>query len=331
MHRVVVLALDGVYPFELSIPVRIFGTAVGRAGEPLYDVVTCSLDGGPVTTSADFTVAVPHGAEVLGTADTLVIPPFTCGPDGPRDWLPDELARALGLLPPHARIVSICTASYVLAAAGLLNGRPATTHWREAEHFQRAFPEIDVDASVLFIDDGQVLTAAGVAAGVDLCLHLVRRDHGSEIANHVARLCVVPPWREGGQAQYIERPVPEPSTTGTAATRTWALEHLHRPLSLAELAAHARMSVRTFCRRFQHEVGMPPGRWLARQRVEHARSLLETTDLPVERIAAQAGFGTTAALRQHLAAVLGVSPTAYRTAFRTRDRPARAGSTARRR
>ncbi|MEU3724331.1 helix-turn-helix domain-containing protein [Streptomyces sp. NPDC031705] len=317
LHRVVVLALEGVYPFELSIPVRIFGTACGPDGEPLYEVTTCSLTGAPVATSADFTITVGHGAEALRTADTLVIPPFTCGPTEPRDWLPADLAEALALLRPHARIVSICTASYVLAAAGLLDGRRATTHWNEARTFQRAFPHIEVDENVLFVDDGRVLTAAGVAAGVDLCLHLVRRDHGSEIANRVARLCVVPPWREGGQAQYIERPMPEPETATTAATRAWALHHLDRPLTLRELAAHAGMSVRTFCRRFVSEVGMPPGQWLAQRRVDHARRLLETTTLPVDQVATQSGFGTSASLRHHLASTLATSPSAYRRAFKT--------------
>jgi transcriptional regulator GlxA family with amidase domain len=318
MHRVVVLALEGVYPFELSIPTRIFGTARGRSGEALYEVVTCSLDGRPVTTSADFSITVALGSEALSEADTLVIPPFTCRPNDERDWLPDELTRALALLPSAARIVSICAASYVLAAAGLLDGRPATTHWNEAGNFQRTYPRIQVDANVLFVDNGRILTAAGAAAGIDLCLHLVRRDHGSAVANQVARLCVVPPWREGGQAQYIERPVPEPSTATTAATRDWALEELHRSLPLAELAAHARMSVRTFCRRFRDEVGMPPGQWLTQQRVGHARRLLETTDLPVDQVAAQAGFGTAVSLRQHLATTIGISPTAYRQAFRGR-------------
>lgn len=315
VHRVVVLALEGVYPFELSIPAKIFGTAAGPAGEPLYEITTCSLDGGPVATSSDYSLAVSHGAEALRTADTLVIPPFTCALDDERDWLPAGLAQALSLLPPTTRIVSICSASYVLAAAGLLDGRRATTHWNEAERFQRAFPQVEVDPKVLFVEDGRVFTAAGVAAGVDLCLHLLRRDHGSEVANRVARLCVVPPWREGGQAQYIERPMPEPATATTAATRAWALEHLHRPLPLAELAEHARMSVRTFCRRFGEEVGMPPGQWLAQRRVDHARRLLETTDLPVDQVAAHAGFGTAVSLRQHLTATLGVSPTTYRRAF----------------
>jgi transcriptional regulator GlxA family with amidase domain len=317
MHRVVVLALDGVYPFELSIPVRVFGTAAGPDGEPLYEVLTCSLDGNPVATSADFAVAVQHGAELIDRADTLVLPPFVCAPTGRRDWLPDRLAAALRRVRPGTRIASICTASYVLAAAGLLDGRPATTHWNDAEHFQRTFPAVKVDADVLFVDDGEVLTAAGVASGVDLCLHIVRRDHGSAVANRVARLCVVPPWREGGQAQYIERPVPEPTSASTSPTRQWALSQLHRPITLAELAAHARMSVRTFSRRFRQEVGMTSGQWLTRQRVEHARRLLETTDLPVDRVAAEAGFGTAASLRQHLTEAVGVSPTAYRHTFPT--------------
>ncbi|WP_418960658.1 GlxA family transcriptional regulator [Streptomyces tritici] len=316
MHRVVVVALDGVYPFELSIPVRIFGTAADADGAPLYEVVTCGLDGGPVRSSADFTIGVEHGPEAFATADTLVIPPFTCGPDAERDWLPEPLARALGTLRPGARIVSICTASYVLAAAGLLDGKPATTHWNEAGHFQRRFPAIRVDANVLYVDNGDVLTAAGVVSGIDLCLHLLRKDHGSEVANRVARLCVVPPHREGGQAQYIERPLPEETVATTSATREWAVGELHRPLSLAELAAHARMSVRTFSRRFREEVGTTPGQWLTRQRVDLARRLLETTDLTVDRVAAEAGFGTAVSLRQHLATEVGVSPTAYRRTFR---------------
>ncbi|AKH86910.1 AraC family transcriptional regulator [Streptomyces sp. CNQ-509] len=319
MHRVVVLALEGVYPFEMTIPVRIFGTAANSRGEPLYEVLTCSLDGRPVVTSADFSLTVQHGGEVLPSADTVVIPPFVCGPDEEREWLPEGLAEALDRIRPEARVMSICTASYALAAAGLLDGRPATTHWNEAPRFKRAFPEVRVDADVLFVDDGRVLTAAGVAAGVDLCLHLVRRDHGSEIANRVARMCVVPPWREGGQAQYIERPMPEPSQSSTSHTRAWALERLHEPLSLSGMAAHAGMSVRTLTRHFHSEVGTTPGQWLAQQRLDHARRLLETTDWTVDVIADRAGLGTGASLRQRLTAAIGVSPTAYRQTFRARD------------
>ncbi|GAA4958514.1 transcriptional regulator GlxA family with amidase domain [Nonomuraea thailandensis] len=315
-HRVVVLALDGVIPFELSIPSRIFGAAEGPDGEPLYEVITCSVDGRPVRTTADFSVAVEHGAEVLATADTLVIPAsYGAGTIHEAGRLPEPLDAALATVRPRTRMVSICIGSYALAAMGLLDGRPATTHWHHSEHFQRLFPRVRVDPDVLFVDDGDVLTSAGAAAGVDLCLHILRRDHGSEVANQVARGCVVPPWREGGQAQYIERPVPEPSTSGTAHTRAWALERLDEPLPLSELAAHARMSVRTFVRRFREEVGMPPGQWLIRQRVDRARHLLEASDLPVDLIAHQSGFGTTASLRHHLHAAIGVSPMAYRRTF----------------
>lgn len=254
--------------------------AKGPDGEPLYEVITCTVDGGPVRTDSDFSISVGHGAEALATADTVVIPAtHALGPIAGEGRLPEPLAEALGRIRPGARLVSICTAAYVLAAAGLLDGRRATTHWSSAEHFQKLFPQVDVDPNVLFVDDGDVLTSAGVAAGVDLCLHIVRRDHGSEVANRVARRCVVPPWRDGGQAQFIERPMPGQSTATTAATRTWALERLHLPLPLAELAAHARMSRRTFTRRFRDEMGISPGQWLVVQRLELARRLLETSDL----------------------------------------------------
>ncbi|NJC68429.1 helix-turn-helix domain-containing protein [Planosporangium thailandense] len=319
MHRVVVLALDGVHPFELSIPARVFGTATGRDGQPLYEVTTCSVDGHPVRTSADFDIVVQHGLAAIGLADTIVIPPFAGGSAADRARLPEPLAGAFARRQPGTRIVSICTASYVLAAAGLLDGRPATTHWAEAERFQRMFPQVKVDPDVLFVDAGDVLTSAGVAAGVDLCMYLVRLDHGSEVANRVARRCVIPPWRDGGQAQFIERPVPEPAAATTSATREWALTQLHRPIPLAELAGHARMSVRTFSRRFRDEVGMTPGRWLTQQRVAYALRLLETTDLAVDRIAEHAGFGTAASLRHHLTATIGVAPTAYRQTFRVNE------------
>lgn len=301
-HRVVVLALDGVYPFELGIPARIFGSAEGR-----YEVLTCGVDGRPVRTAADFTVTLDNGPEILATADTVVIPPSEVRHEAP---------AALARVRPGTRLVSICTGSYVLAAAGLLDGRPATTHWHSAEEFRRLYPRVRVDPGVLFIDDGDVLTSAGAASGVDLCLHLVRRDHGSEVANWVARACVVPAWRDGGQAQYIERPVPAPSSESTAAARTWALGHLQLPLTLAELASEAGMSGRTFARRFRNEVGMSPGRWLIQQRVDRARHLLEGSDLSVDRIAGEVGFATAASLRQHLHAAVGVSPLAYRRTFR---------------
>ncbi|CAM5699332.1 MULTISPECIES: GlxA family transcriptional regulator [Streptomyces] len=307
-ERVVVLALDGVYPFELGIPSRIFGAADGH-----YEVFTCTVDGRPVRTNADFTVGVVHGPEILETADTVVV--ASMAPAHIPTELPVEVAAALDRIRPDARIVSICTAAFVLAEAGLLDGRRATTHWQVADLFRRRYPRVDLDPDVLFVDDGRILTSAGAASGVDICLHIVRTDHGSELANAVARRCVVPPFRDGGQAQYIEQPVPESGAAGTAATRAWALERLDEPLTLADLAGHARMSLRTFARRFSDEVGLSPGRWLIQQRVARARHLLEASDLPVDRIATEVGFATGASLRQHLHAAIGVSPQAYRRTF----------------
>ncbi|MEY9931219.1 transcriptional regulator GlxA family with amidase domain [Catenulispora sp. GP43] len=317
-HRVVVLALPQVFPFELGIPARVFGSARGPDGARLYEVVTCSPDGGPVTTAADFTVCVGHGIEALTTADTLVVPPFAwepAGPGGPGGSDPALPVGVFAALRPGTRVVSICTAAVLLAAAGLLDGRPATTHWEEAEACRRLFPAVDWDADVLFVDDGDVLTSAGVAAGVDLCLHLIRRDHGSAVANRAARHCVVPPWREGGQAQYIERAVPGPTDASTSGTRAWAMQRLDQPLPLDELARHAGMSVRTLTRRFRQEVGMTPVDWLIQQRVEYARHLLETSDLPIDRLARSVGFGSSASLRGHFHAAVGVSPQAYRKTF----------------
>lgn len=311
VHRVVVLAPDGVYPFDLGIPRRVFGTAGDH-----YEVLTCTVDGRPVRTNADFSITVEHGPEALRSADTVVIPPF-----GTTDFsrqAPVEVAQALAFVSPGTRIVSICTGAFVLAAAGLLDGRRATTHWATAHVFREWYPRVDLDPNVLFVDEGDVLTSAGAASGIDLCLHLVRKDHGSELANHVARMCVVPPWRDGGQAQYVERPVPDATANDTSAAREWALQNLGRPLTLAELAEHSHMSKRTFARRFNEEVGMSPGRWLIQQRVARAQQLLESTDLPVDDIAGQVGFAGGTSLREHLHAALGVSPLAYRRTFRGR-------------
>ncbi|MEU3226899.1 helix-turn-helix domain-containing protein [Streptomyces sp. NPDC006976] len=324
-HRVVVLALDGLLPFELGIPQRIFGLArtadpQGRGrGRKLYDVVTCSVrPPGPVRTDADFTITVEHGPEALATADTVVVPAsYELGPVHDEGRLTEELAAALAYVRPGTRMVSICTGSYVLAAAGYLDGRPATTHWSSADHFQQLFPAVRVDPDVLFIDDGDVLTSAGVAAGIDLCLHMVRRDHGTAVANDVARRTVVPPHRDGGQAQYIQRPVPDTQFATTTTARAWALGRLERPIQLRDMAQQESMSVRTFTRRFREEVGVSPVQWLTQQRVELARRLLESTDLSIDQVARDAGFGTPTSLRQHLQTALGVSPTVYRRTFRS--------------
>ncbi|WP_320670704.1 GlxA family transcriptional regulator [Patulibacter defluvii] len=317
VHRVAVLALDRVVPFDLGIPARVFGAARDGDGRPLYAVATCAIGGGSVRTSADFSIAVDHDERLLRRADTVVVatqePEGALAEDG---VLPEPVLAALRAIPERTRVVSICTGSFVLAAAGLLDGRPAATHWMQAERFRRLFPRVTLDPDVLFVDDGRVLTAAGGAAGVDLCLHLIRRDHGAMVANAAARRCVVSPWREGGQAQFVEPPPPRHGDATTAPTREWALGRLRDPLTLAEMAAHARMSVRTFSRRFRAEVGVSPARWIIQRRVDLARSLLETTDLPVETVAHEAGFGSAAGLRQHLQATIGVAPLAYRRTFR---------------
>ncbi|WP_406193283.1 helix-turn-helix domain-containing protein [Kitasatospora sp. NBC_01560] len=317
MHRVVVLALDGVIPFELSLASRLFGAATDPEGRPLYDVVTCSPDGRPVRTAADFSITVERDRSAVAEADTLIVPAAEefAAISGPEE-LPRGITEALALLRPDARIAGICVATFVFAAAGLLDGRPAATHWRHAERFRRLYPQIDLTPDVLFVDTGHVLTSAGAASGIDLVLHLIRSDHGSAVANQVARSCVVPPQREGGQAQYVERPVPVSTDSGTSGTRAWALDRLHEPLQLGDLAEHAGMSRRTFTRRFRAEVGISPGQWLTQQRVDLARHLLESSDLTVNRVAERVGFGTGASLRQHLHSAIGVPPGAYRRTFR---------------
>jgi len=315
-HRVVVLLLEPVIGYDAVIPPQVLGEAVGTGGEPLYDVAMATLDGSPVRASKGYALA-PHGdATLLATADTVVVPGTQL--PGPRlhGKLPDELAAAFDHVRPGTRFLSICTGAFVLAAAGLLDGRPATTHWKYVDDFTRLFPAVEVDEAVLFTDDGDVLTSAGLSAGTDLCLHLIRRDHGSDVANRVARHLVVPPWRDGGQAQFIERQVPSVGDRSTAAVRAWALAHLDRPLRVADLAEAAGMSLRTFTRHFRAETGDSPTEWLIRERVRHAQHLLETTDLPVDAVAGRSGLGTSASLRAHLRARAGVSPSAYRRTFR---------------
>jgi transcriptional regulator GlxA family with amidase domain len=313
-HRVAVLALPGVVALDLGVPSQVFHASRPADDNLLYSIRVGTPDGQPIRAAAGFAVAPDHGLELLAEADTVVVPGIVLGPDGPR--VPPPALDALRAAARHARVMSICTGAFVLAEAGLLDGRPATTHWAHAELFASRYPLVKLDADVLFVDDGDVLTSAGVAAGIDLCLHVVRRDHGSEVANRAARRCVVAPWRDGGQSQFIERPVPSTAGTSTGPTRAWAVSHLDQPLELEALARHARMSVRTFTRRFREETGLSPGRWLVLRRVEHARRLLESTDLPIDGVARAAGFGTATSLRQHLHATIGVAPATYRRTFR---------------
>jgi transcriptional regulator GlxA family with amidase domain len=319
-HRVAVLALDGVLPLDLGIPARVFNEACGPDGTRLYSVSTCSLGGRPVRTHEDYRIVVDHDESVLETADTVVLATQEPGEHLlATGTLPEELAGALGRIGPRTRVVSLCTSAFLLAAAGLLDGRRATTHWALCDALARLFPEVEVDPDVLFVDNGRVLTSAGGAAGIDLCLHLVRLDHGAAVASAAARRCVVAPWREGGQAQFIEHPVPRDTGSSTSATRQWALDRLAEPVTLEEMARHAHMSVRTFTRRFRGEVGSSPLKWLAQRRLAHARLLLESTDLTVARVATACGFGDPVALRKHFHAYVGLSPLAYRRAHRVRE------------
>jgi len=312
-HAIAVLALDGVVAFDLGVPSQVFHAARDAADQRLYQVRVC---GAPVRSAAGFTVVPEHDLSILATADTVIVPGIhgSAMRDGS---VGAEVAAALQAAHERgARIISICTGASVLAAAGLLDGRPAASHWAWAGRLRQLYPQVEWDFDVLFMDCGDVLTSAGVGAGIDLCLHVVRSDHGSDVANRAARRCVVPPWRDGGQAQYIERPVPAAADAGTGPTRAWALTRLAEPVSLEEMAAHARMSVRTFTRRFRDETGLSPARWLIQQRVARARLLLESTDLAVDAVARRSGLGSATALRQHLQATIGVAPAAYRRTFR---------------
>ena len=308
MHRVAVLALADVVAFDLSTPAQVFGNEPGR-----YAFTACGVRAGRVPTTTGFALDVPRGLDALADADTVLVPGLR-----PARW-PPPAAALDALRAAHARgarVASICTGAFVLAHAGLLDGRRATTHWAHAERLAERYPAVTVDPGVLYLDEGDVLTSAGVAAGIDLCLHLVRRDHGAEVANAVARRIVVAPHRDGGQAQFLEAPVPVAEEHGLEPTRAWATERLREPLTVAAMARHAACSERTFARRFRAETGTTPLQWLLGQRVLHARRLLEATELPVEDVADAAGFGTAASLRAHFRRATATTPLAYRRTFR---------------
>lgn len=315
-HHVAVLVREKVLSFELSIVHRLFGQARSEAGAALYEVVTCASAPGEISTDADFPITVAHGLMALTEADTVVVPASQNDLEPRNGPLGPSLVAALARVRSGTRIASICTGSFVLAEAGLLTGRRATTHWRSSARFRERFPDVVFDLDVLYTDDDGVLTSAGGASGIDLCLHMIRTDCGAAVANDVARGSVVPPHREGGQAQYVRRPMPDPGISSTGRARRWALANLDRPVTLKELAAQESTSTRTFTRRFRDEIGTSPGRWLTQQRIDRACSLLERTDLSIDEIAVAAGFGTAGSMRLHLQAELGVSPSAYRATFR---------------
>jgi transcriptional regulator GlxA family with amidase domain len=307
-HRVAVFALPDVVVFDLATPFQLLGRD--------YEMTLCATEPGPVQTTSGFPVVASHGLDALAEAGTIVVPGFD-----PKEWPPPREALD-ALRTAHARgarVASICTGAFALGAAGLLDGRRATTHWRYAAQLAALCPQAQIDPGVLYVDEGDLLTSAGVAAGIDLCLHLLRRDHGVAAANAAARHTVVAPHRSGGQAQFIERAVPPSDDGSLEGTRAYALARLDEPFTVAQLARHACTSERTFNRRFRQETGTTPLRWLHAQRVDHARRLLETSDLPVETVAQRCGFGSAAILRQHFRRATSTTPTAYRRTFAGSD------------
>lgn len=315
-HRVAVLVFDDLAPFELGVVSEVFALPRPELEVPWwYALEVCTDAPGELKALGGIHIRVDNGLDTLARADTVVIP---ASGDVHGDPAPAVVAALGEASARGARMVSICSGAFVLAATGILDGRRVATHWRYAELLARRFPRVEVDADVLFVDDGQVITSAGTAAGIDLCLHIVRRDHGAEVASRVARRMVVAPHREGGQAQFVERPVAPlhlEDPIGRAAE--WALVRLDRPISVADLAARSYVSSRTFTRRFTASMGVSPGRWLLDQRIQASLPLLEAGDEPVEQVGARVGIRTPAAFRRHFARRLGVSPSAYRRTFRS--------------
>lgn len=323
MHRVVALCLDGLVAFDLTAAAQVFGVASERDGTPLYEVSTCSVGGAEIATTTGFGLSPQQGLEALGRADTVVVPGYFAVLEPP----PDAVTEALRHAADHgARVLSVCTGAFALAHAGLLDGHRATTHWAHAEQLSSRFPAIEVDPAALYVDEGEVMTSAGLSAGIDLSLHVVRKDFGAAAGEAVARRMVAAPHREGGQAQFIKRPpLGEPGSL--EATRRWALERLADPLDVAAMARHASVSPRTFARRFREETGTTPLRWLLAQRVLEARRLLEESDLPIDEVAWRAGFGSAASLREHFRRATATTPTAYRRSFQPALAGAEAGTT----
>ena len=313
-RRVAALVYDGLCTFEFGIVVEIFGLPRPEFGTDWYQFEVCSLGRGPLRAVGGITLRSNNGLRRLRYADMIVIPGWRSPDDPPPATLLKELrvAHARG-----ARLVSICSGVFVLAASGLLDGKRVTTHWRYAGKLKQRFPNIRVEPDVLYVDEGNILTSAGSAAGIDLCLHIVRHDYGAEVANQVARRLVVPPHRDGDQSQYIPASVRSETSGGLGRLLQWAQEHLHEALTVEHLAKKASMSPRTFARRFVDETGTTPHGWLTHQRVLVAQRRLETTDDSIDEIADRVGLGTAATLRFHFRNNLKTTPTAYRKRFTT--------------
>jgi len=313
MKTVAVIVQTGFTPFEFGVACEAFGLDRTDDGVPSFDFRVCTAEPGAVASSLGFTINVENDLSFADTADLVVVTPIpraTWGDVDPRILDVVRRAEARG-----AWLLSVCSGSFVIAAAGVLDGRRGTTHWKYADTMARMYPTIEVDPDVLYVQDGRIITSAGTAAGLDACLHLLRQEIGAELTNKIARRMVVPPQRDGGQAQFIDRPLPEVASLSLAPMTDWALQNLRRELTVDDLAARAHMSPRTFARRFKADFGVTPAAWLARQRIMHAQRMLEKTDLGLDRIAEECGFGSAAVLRQNFARMLGTTPTAYRARF----------------
>jgi len=309
--NVAVVAFDRIRPFHLSVPCAVFGES---AAESLFQLRVCAAEPGELRTTNGFSIATRYGLRELANADVIVVPSWR----EPSEAAPEPLLAALRRAHKRSAIlVGLCLGAFVLADAGVLDGKLATTHWRWTELFKQRFPNVRIDPNVLYVDQGNVVTSAGTAAGIDCCLHVVRRQYGAEITNRIARTLVVPPHRQGSQAQYIEQPVlRQASDTPLTKTLNWAARHLDQTHTLDSLAARALMSRRSFTRHFRQHTGTTVGQWLLSQRLGLAQRMLETTDQPIERIAERAGFGTALSMRQHFGVAFNTTPSMYRREFR---------------
>ena len=325
-HLVGLAVTEGAPVFELAIPCEVFGRVRDGLPQPWYELRLCTPSAAPTAVSNGFAASTPDDYDALTRADTVVVTAvrdFHAEPD------PELVAAIKAAHRNGARIVSLCTGAFVLAAAGVLDGRPATTHWNSARELARRYPAVRLNPGVLYVDDGDVLTSAGTTAGIDLCLHIVRRDHGAAVVNMLSRRLVAPAHRDGGQAQFIESPAAGPDDPGLAPVLDWMRAHLHEPLTVTTIARHANTTERTLTRHFRAITGTTPIKWLNARRIHHARELLETSGLPVEDIGEASGLGTPANFRRHFILATGVTPSAYRSLFNTRSSAPEIADTAR--
>lgn len=313
LKTVACIVLDGFAPFEFGVACEAFGLDRRDDGIPMFDFRVVTADPGVVKSNIGFSINVEHDLSFADEADLVVVAPIPRTAWGRVDErVSDVVRRAVAR---DAWLLTVCSGAFVVAGAGVLDGRKATTHWRYTADFAEMFPATQVDPNVLYVQDGRIITSAGTAAGIDACLHLLRQELGAEAANTIARRMVVPPQRDGGQAQFIDHPLPQVASLSLAPVTDWAVENLRHELTVDQLAARAHMSPRTFARRFKADHGTTPAAWLARQRILHAQRLLEQTDLGLDAIAYECGFGSAAVLRQNFTRTLGTTPKAYRSRF----------------